>query len=77
MSSISRFPDDSNTKSHDKPFKQKPVVGWDSNYLGIFLNCCIFLGDHVIDLPGIFNQISCNTLALRVLYGFGFTFEKT
>ena len=36
-----------------------------------------YMGDQVIDLPGTFDQISYNTLALRVLNGFGFTFGET
>ena len=35
------------------------------------------MGDQVVDLPGTFDQISYNTLALRVLHGFGFTFGTT
>jgi 4-amino-4-deoxy-L-arabinose transferase-like glycosyltransferase len=37
----------------------------------------IYFGDQVIDLPGTFDQISYNTLALRVLHGFGFSFAET
>jgi 4-amino-4-deoxy-L-arabinose transferase-like glycosyltransferase len=36
-----------------------------------------YMGDQVVDLPGTFDQISYNTLALRVLHGFGFTFGET
>ena len=37
----------------------------------------LYMGDQVVDLPGTFDQISYNTLALRVLHGFGFTFGET
>jgi 4-amino-4-deoxy-L-arabinose transferase-like glycosyltransferase len=37
----------------------------------------LYMGDQVVDLPGTFDQISYNTLALRVLYGSGFTFGET
>ncbi len=36
----------------------------------------LLLGDSVIELPGIFDQISYNKLAVRVLDGFGFTFDQ-
>jgi hypothetical protein len=35
------------------------------------------MGDQVVDLPGTFDQISYNTLALRVLNGYGFTFGES
>jgi uncharacterized membrane protein len=37
----------------------------------------LYMGDQVVNLPGTFDQISYNTLALRVLHGFGFTFGET
>ena len=37
----------------------------------------LYMGNQVVDLPGTFDQISYNTLALRVLHGFGFTFGET
>ena len=37
----------------------------------------LYMGNRVVDLPGTFDQISYNTLALRVLHGFGFTFGET
>jgi 4-amino-4-deoxy-L-arabinose transferase-like glycosyltransferase len=37
----------------------------------------LYMGDKVVDLPGTFDQISYNTLALRVLHGYGFTFGET
>lgn len=36
----------------------------------------IALGNEVTELPGTFDQVSYHALALRVLNGFGFTFEK-
>ena len=36
----------------------------------------LYLGNHVIDLPGTTDQISYHTLALRVLNGHGFSFDK-
>ena len=37
----------------------------------------VYMGDQVIDLPGTFDQISYNAIALRVLNGHGFTFGET
>ena len=37
----------------------------------------IYLGDQVVILPGIYDQISYHNLALRVLNGHGFTFGET
>lgn len=37
----------------------------------------LYLGDHVVDLPGTADQVSYHTLALRVLGGHGFTFGQT
>src|SRR5262245_7689385 len=36
-----------------------------------------YLGDHAVDLPGTFDQISYHNLALRVLGGHGFSFDQT
>jgi len=36
----------------------------------------LYLGDQVVELPGTFDQISYHSLALRVLDGHGFTFDK-
>jgi hypothetical protein len=35
-----------------------------------------YLGDQVVELPGAADQISYHTLALRVLNGYGFTFDR-
>ena len=37
----------------------------------------LILGDQVLDFPGIFDQISYHTLAVRLLTGYGFTFGQT
>ena len=37
----------------------------------------LYLGDEVVNLPGTYDQISYNTLALRILGGHGFTFGET
>ena len=37
----------------------------------------LYLGDKVVDLPGTNDQISYNTLAIRVLGGHGFSFGET
>jgi hypothetical protein len=37
----------------------------------------LYLGNQVVDLPGTFDQISYNKLALRVLDGYGFSFGET
>ena len=44
--------------------------------LGLRLATAIALGDRVEILPGIFDQISYHTLALRLLGGYGFTFDQ-
>ena len=36
----------------------------------------LYLGDQVVELPGTFDQISYHSLALRVVDGHGFTFDK-
>ena len=36
----------------------------------------LYLGNQVVELPGTADQISYHTLALRVLDGHGFTFER-
>ena len=36
----------------------------------------IYLGNAVIELPGTYDQISYDTLAIRVTEGYGFTFEQ-
>jgi hypothetical protein len=36
----------------------------------------VYLGDQVVDLPGTADQVSYHTLALRVLAGYGFTFDR-
>ena len=36
----------------------------------------LYMVDKVVDLPGTLGQISYNTLALRVLFGFGSPLEK-
>lgn len=36
----------------------------------------LYLGDQVVDLPGTADQVSYHTLALRVLGGHGFTFDR-
>jgi 4-amino-4-deoxy-L-arabinose transferase-like glycosyltransferase len=43
----------------------------------IRIAAALYMGDQVVDLPGTFDQISYNTLALRVLNGHGFTFGET
>lgn len=40
------------------------------------LIAAIYLGDQVVDMPGIADQISYHTLAIRVVGGFGFTFGE-
>lgn len=42
----------------------------------IRVGAALYLGDQVVELPGTFDQISYHSLALRVLGGHGFTFEK-
>jgi 4-amino-4-deoxy-L-arabinose transferase-like glycosyltransferase len=36
-----------------------------------------YLGNEVVNLPGTYDQISYNTLAIRILNGFGFSFGET
>lgn len=40
------------------------------------LASALYLGNQVVDLPGTFDQISYNKLALRVLAGYGFSFGE-
>jgi hypothetical protein len=41
------------------------------------VSAALYLGDHVVDLPGTADQVSYHTLAMRVLEGHGFTFGQT
>jgi 4-amino-4-deoxy-L-arabinose transferase-like glycosyltransferase len=43
----------------------------------IRIAAALYMGDQVVELPGTFDQISYNALALRVLNGHGFTFGET
>ena len=36
----------------------------------------VYMGNEVVELPGIFDQVSYHNLALRVLGGHGFTFGE-
>lgn len=40
------------------------------------LAAALYLGDHVVDMPGAYDQISYYNLALRLLDGHGFTFDR-
>ena len=35
-----------------------------------------YMGDHVVELPGTADQLSYHTLALRVMNGYGFSFDR-
>jgi 4-amino-4-deoxy-L-arabinose transferase-like glycosyltransferase len=41
------------------------------------VGAALILGDHIVDLPGTFDQVSYHTLATRVLTGHGFSFGET
>lgn len=47
-------------------------------FVSVFLRvmAALYMGNEVIDLPGIYDQISYHNLALRVLGGHGFTFNE-
>ncbi len=40
------------------------------------LAAAVYMGDQVVELPGIYDQISYNALAMRVLDGHGFSFDR-
>jgi hypothetical protein len=48
-------------------------------FVSVFLRISVafFMGNEVVDLPGIFDQISYHNLAIRVLDGHGFTFGES
>ena len=56
------------------PEKLIPVILLVS--VGLRVISAIFLGNEVRELPGTFDQVSYHALALRVLNGFGFSFDK-
>lgn len=53
-----------------------PLVGIIAVALVLRLLAALYLGNEVTDLPGTFDQISYNKLALRVLNGYGFSFGE-
>ena len=58
-------------------FFRQPILTW-IVLVSIFvrMGAAIYLGDEVIDLPGTADQISYHNLAIRVLEGKGFSFDR-
>jgi 4-amino-4-deoxy-L-arabinose transferase-like glycosyltransferase len=57
--------------------REKPII-W-VVFLSVILRIvvAVLMGNEVVDLPGIFDQISYHNLAQRVLNGYGFSFGET
>lgn len=65
--------------------KNNIILQWFyKNPLALIIFCSIFfrmgiaiyMGNEIVDLPGIYDQISYHNLAIRVLNGYGFTFDE-
>src|SRR5678810_539917 len=74
----------SHTQLNIRIFKREFAVSAQSMLVGIILLAillrlvsALYLGNEVKDFPGIFDQISYDSLARRVVGGYGFTFAET
>ncbi|MEW6402219.1 MAG: glycosyltransferase family 39 protein [Chloroflexota bacterium] len=66
-----------NAETHGKTLLQKhPVLGIILVAVLLRVATAVYMGDQVVELPGIFDQISYHNLALRVVDGYGFSFGE-
>lgn len=65
-----------NSNSIFDRIKEQPLM-W-IIFISVFLRVVVafFMGNEVVELPGIFDQVSYHNLAIRVLDGHGFTFGE-
>lgn len=59
-----------------KRIKAQPLIAILFVSVALRLGVAFLMGNQVVELPGIFDQVSYHTLALRVLQGHGFTFGE-
>ncbi len=71
--------------NENKTYSNSLLLNWIKGHpliLIIFISVCLrvgvsfYMGNKVVELPGIFDQLSYHNLALRVLGGHGFTFGE-
>ena len=65
-----------NNNSFLDRIKEQPLM-W-IIFVSVFLRVVVafYMGNQVVELPGIFDQVSYHNLAIRVLDGHGFTFGE-